>query len=61
MIEFPKIAANLPSLSLIEMTGQFVASELGEREPSRNLHGVLVRGNGAAAQDGNHRRNDQNC
>src|SRR5262249_61165309 len=42
---------NLPAL---------VSPELGEREPTRHLHGVLVlRGDGPAAQHGHHDRNDQ--
>ena len=37
----------------------FVSPELGEREPIRHLHSVLVlRGNGLAAQDGRHYRRD---
>ena len=40
----------------------FVSPELGEREPIRHLHSVLVlRGNGPAAQDGEHDCNDGAC
>src|SRR5689334_7652703 len=38
----------------------FVSLELGEREPARNLDGVLVRrGNGRAAQDEGQSRDDE--
>jgi uncharacterized membrane protein len=58
--EYPGV----PAMVGLVVVPTLVPPELGEREPSRHLHGVLVirgvlRGDGPASQDGEHDRHDQ--